>query len=216
MESKRFGLWAQFITLNLLWFSMLGLAHWLPVTEGKSLTGLLLGESNWWMYPLIFGYFLVGLLLCVPRVLRLSSNFAQLPKREGKLQNLYINVAKQRGAQEAIVGLQEHLSGKLTYHLQIVKTLPMLGMLGTFGGIMMALWNLQGADLANDAVSVLPTLLSGMAFAFGTSLVAGVLWLWLSWVVTVLESSSKKLMVAIIDSANTEIVNGGGGATGGA
>jgi hypothetical protein len=171
----------RFVLINLIAVGLLAAAYvqgWLDGIFVDNTRELSLG---------IFAVFLSGLIMCSVKIWRTSCEIndaktgAPSPdSRAGK----YLASIRGRGP-ESSVGADNLLRLKLSHRIAIVRhiadSLVFLGLIGTVIGFIIALSGVDPKAIAEveNVAPMVSTLISGMSVALYTTLVGGVLFIWL-------------------------------------
>ncbi|MDP6475992.1 MAG: MotA/TolQ/ExbB proton channel family protein [Alphaproteobacteria bacterium] len=201
LERHRFLLLLRFLLVNLVGFALLGAAY-LQGWVGKALA-----SDSTGMVVLIFGLFVVGLVLCGWKVWRASSELNQIkafdplrPSRVGGyLSAIRLRTAESRSITAELLKLK--LSNRIGVVRQIANSLVLLGLIGTVVGFIIALSGVD-VDLAADVNSVGPmisTLIGGMSVALYTTLVGAVLNIWLMVNYRLLLNGTVNLVTSVVE-----------------
>ena len=201
LDRHRFLLLLRFLLVNLFGFALLGAAFlqdWVVDALAADSTG---------MVVLIFGLFLVGLVLCGWKIWRASHELNQInsydplkPSRVGG----YLTAIRLRSAESRSITaelLKLKLSNRIGIVRHIANSLVLLGLIGTVIGFIIAL---SGADLdlASDVQSVGPmitTLIGGMSVALYTTLVDVILNIWLMVNYRLLLNGTVNLVISVVE-----------------
>jgi hypothetical protein len=167
----------------------------------------MIATDRYHLVKLNVGVFVVGLVLCGSRIMKLSRELNAL--RTGDLPadsriGQYLREA--RGLEPASRALlAESMKMKFGVRLghirHLASTIVLIGLIGTVVGFIIALSGVNG-EAASDARAIAPmvsTLLFGMAIALYKTLVGSVLNLWLMMNYRLLEAGSVHLVTAAID-----------------
>lgn len=188
-------LWSRFAFLNLFGFA-----------------GLLLLQVNGWISKIvqgdpskitlvIFGLFLIGLVLTALRVNKLTQELNDV--RTGKSSRLkqYWELFERRGEHVATQVTQIRLYSKIQWIKRIASSLVALGLIGTVVGAITFLLGIDVGALGDvDRIgSAFAVVLQGMGIALYTTLVGAVLNLWLSFNFGIVENGTSDLIAALMD-----------------
>jgi hypothetical protein len=181
-DPHRFLLLLRFVLFNLAAFAMLGLAWaqgWIDQLVSADKTGLSIA---------ICIVFAIGLALCAVKVWRVSVELnvlRQLPAEDDSWASSYLQAIRGRNAGSRSI-MASTFRSKVFVRIAVVRnianSLVLLGLIGTVVGFIIALSGVDPATVG-DVTSVSPMvsrLLNGMSVALYTTLVGGVLNLWLS------------------------------------
>ena len=201
LDRRRFLLLLRFLLVNLVGFALLGAAYlqgWVDKALASDSTG---------MVVLIFGLFVVGLVLCGWKIWRASSELNQIkafdplrPSRvSGYLSAIRLRTAESRSITAELLKLK--LSNRIGVVRQIANSLVLLGLIGTVVGFIIALSGVD-VDLAADVNSVGPmisTLIGDMSVALYTTLVGAVLNIWLMVNYRLLLNGTVNLVTSVVE-----------------
>ena len=201
LDRHRFLLLLRFLLVNLVGFGLLGAAYlqgWVAKAMAGDSTGMVL---------LIFGLFVVGLVLCGWKIWRASHELNQIksydplkPSRVGG----YLSAIRLRNADSRSITaelLKLKLSNRIGIVRHIANSLVLLGLIGTVIGFIIALSGVD-VNLAADVDSVGPmisTLIGGMSVALYTTLVGAILNIWLMVNYRLLLNGTVNLMTSVVE-----------------
>lgn len=190
----------RFVLFNVAASAVLVAAHlqgWVAKVFAADHTGIT---------PAIVVVFLVGLGICAHRVWRVDREAARLRSArvgDGSWAGDYLGeVSGRDSGSRAITGsaLKLRIGSWISSVRQFANSLVMLGLIGTVVGFIIALSGIK-ADSVSDlaAVSAMVTeLLAGMSVALYTTLVGGILNLWLIANFHMLSSGATRLVLDIV------------------
>lgn len=200
LVSQRYLLLLRFAVINAAGFTLL-LAAW-----AEGLIDPILATDSTHLCLLIFVVFLAGVAVCGHKILSTSRelNLAKefdpaVPSRAAR----YLAEVRGRdsGARSiAASALKLKLSARVGVVRQISSTLVILGLIGTVIGFIMALSGVD-PEKAGDVAAIGPMvskLIEGMAVALYTTLVGGVLNIWLNLNLGLLSGATVKLITEIV------------------
>ena len=177
LNRHRFFLLLRFLVVNLVGFALLGAAYfqgWVDKAINSDSTGIVL---------LIFGLFMVGLVLCGWKIWRASHDLnlikAYDPLKPSRVSG-YLTAIRLRSAESRSITadlLNMKLSSRIGVVRHIANTLVLFGLIGTVVGFIIAL-SAVDVNLAADVDSVGPmisTLIGGMSVALYTTMAGAVL-----------------------------------------
>ncbi len=200
-DRHRFLLLLRFTLVNLVGFALLGAAHlqgWVDKAVASDSTGIVL---------LIFGLFVVGLVLCGWKIWRASHDLNMIKaydplkpsKVSGYLSAIRVRKAESRSITAELLKLK--LSSRIGIVRHIANTLVLLGLIGTVVGFIIAL-SAVDVNLAADIDAVGPmisTLIGGMSVALYTTMVGAILNIWLMINYRLLLGGTVNLMTSVVE-----------------
>ena len=200
LVSQRYMLLMRFAVVNAAGFALL-LAAW-----AEGLIDPIIATDSTHLCFLIFVVFLGGVAVSTQRILRTSRelNLAKefdpsVPSRAAR----YLAEVRGRdsGARSIAAScLKFKLSSRIGMVRQISSTLVILGLIGTVIGFIMALSGVD-PEKAGDVAAIGPMvskLIEGMAVALYTTLVGGVLNIWLNINISLLSGATVNLITEIV------------------
>lgn len=201
LDRHRFLLLLRFVIVNLVGFTLLGAAHfagWVDKAVASDSTGIVV---------LVFGLFLVGLVMCGWKILRASHDLNMIksydplkPTRVSEyLSAIRLRTAESRSITSELLKLK--LSNRIGIVRHIANTLVLLGLIGTVVGFIIALSGVE-VNLAADIDSVGPmitTLIAGMSVALYTTMVGAILNIWLMINYRLLLSDTVNLVTSVVE-----------------
>ena len=148
---------------------------------------------------MIFGLFLIGLLLTLFRVLSLTRELNNISVSSTAQE--YIQLQQKRGHEVAVQSMQIKLFAKVQWIQRLAASLVALGLIGTVYGAITFLLGVDVAALGDVAQigSAFAVVLDGMGIALYTTLVGGVLNLWLTFNYGIVETGTATLIAAVLD-----------------
>jgi len=177
----------RYALVNIVAFA-LAVAAWLQGWFDAALQGLTL-----WLIAIILAAFLIGLVICTWRIIRVSAELNALHRDEGRneiqtslrtsvyLQDIVGQSATVRQTHAGLLRLDlgDMVSGVRYY----VNLLVFLGLIGTVIGFIIALSGVdsEAAQSAERVTEMVSGLIDGIAIALYTTLVGAVLHLWLGY-----------------------------------
>lgn len=193
-------LWAKVAILNSCAFAVLGLA-W---QRGYLTRVIETDTSN--ICLTIFLVFLCSLTCCFYEVARLVQEFhlTELSRHGTPNGHLaHYAVSLRRNPNGATESLQLHFFSRITYLRFVAGVLTTLGLVGTVVGFIIALSSVDAAAVKNaDYVQrLVGALLQGGGIALYTTLVGGVLSIWLLCNYQILSTATARVVAQIIDVA---------------
>ena len=191
----------RFALVNLVGFALLGAAHmqgWVDKAMASDSTGIVV---------LIFGLFVVGLVLCGWKIWRASHDLNLIkaydplkPSRvSGYLSAIRLRKAESRSITAELLKLK--FSSRIGSVRHIANTLVLLGLIGTVVGFIIAL-SAVDVNLAADINSVGPmisTLIGGMSVALYTTMVGAILNIWLMINYRLLLGGTVNLITSVVE-----------------
>ncbi|MGY0830996.1 MotA/TolQ/ExbB proton channel family protein [Azospirillum argentinense] len=200
LVSQRYLLLLRFAVVNAAGFTLLA-AAW-----AEGLIDPIIATDSTHLCLLIFLVFLAGLGLSAQRILRTSRELNRakefdpsVPSRAAR----YLAEVRGRdsGARSiAASSLKFKLSARIGTVRQISSTLVILGLIGTVIGFIMALSGVD-PEKAGDVAAIGPMvskLIEGMAVALYTTLIGGVLNIWLNINIGLLSGATVNLITEIV------------------
>jgi MotA/TolQ/ExbB proton channel family len=198
---------ARFGLINLIGMALVAAAYfqgWIGVIDAADPTHQCMA---------IAAVFVFGLIVSAMLVWRTSGElnqaYAPIPAPKSRA-GQYLALVRGRGGDGRAI-LAAALRSKLTMRIAIVRhiagTLVILGLIGTVIGFIMALSGVQ-PEVATDVKTVAPmvsTLIQGMSVALYTTLVGGLLNIWLMVNHHVLASGTMHLVTAIVERGETDV-----------
>ncbi|OED39599.1 hypothetical protein AB833_14460 [Chromatiales bacterium (ex Bugula neritina AB1)] len=180
-DPQRSLLMLRFILLNLIAFSLLGVAY----SEGHVHT--VIAADQTYLSVVIFLVFLTGLGFCAQRIWQTSAELDALNSSDGLtakgIQHLVSSMHK--ASVESRANLSGSMRMRLAHRISVVRhlanTLVLLGLIGTVLGFIIALSGVD-PETASDVNSIAPmvsTLIQGMSTALYTTLIGSILNVWL-------------------------------------
>jgi hypothetical protein len=185
----------------LVGIALLGAAYvqgWITKALAADSTGMVL---------LIFGLFVVGLVLCGWKIWRASNELNLIrafdplkPSRVGS----YLTAVRRRNADSRSITaelLKLKLSNRIGVVRHIANSLVLLGLIGTVIGFIIALSGVD-VELAANVDSVGPmisTLIGGMSVALYTTLVGAIFNIWLMVNYRLLLSGTVNLVTSVVE-----------------
>jgi hypothetical protein len=167
----------------------------------------MIATDRYHLIKLNVGVFLVGLLLCANRIVKLSHDLNDLKGNANdpaSRANVYRRAVAGKDSQSRAL-LAESLKMKFGVRLgsirHLANTIVLIGLIGTVIGFIIALSGVN-AEAATDAQAIAPmvsTLLFGMAIALYKTLVGSVLNVWLMANYRLLEAGTVHLVTGIIE-----------------
>jgi hypothetical protein len=200
-ESYRHMLALQFTLLNIVALALLTIA-W-----SQGLVGRALDADSTHFVVVIAVVFLASLALCVWRVLEASRELERAvhydPARPSLARRFLERAAGKDGQSRAILGqsLRLELSQRITLVRHLANSLVFLGLIGTVIGFIIALSGVDPAKVG-DAENIAPmvsALIQGMSTALVTTLVGGVLNIWIMANYQMLATGTARLINAIVE-----------------
>ncbi|MDH3473825.1 MAG: MotA/TolQ/ExbB proton channel family protein [Rhodospirillales bacterium] len=191
----------RFTLFNMVAFALLG-AAWV---QGWIETVLAADRS--FLCLVIFGVFLAGLAVCSWRVWQTSRDLNQVksfdPLTSSVTASYFAKLRGRSGDSRALLAssLRLKLSQRIGIVRQVAGSLVLLGLIGTVIGFIIALSGVDPSTAA-DVKSIAPmvsTMIEGMSTALFTTLVGGVLNLWLMVNYRLLYGGTVKLITALIE-----------------
>jgi hypothetical protein len=201
LDRYRFLLVLRFLLINLTGFALLA-AAWL-----QGWIAQILAADDTHICKLIFGLFLVGLVLSGRKVWMLSQELNALDvgpsAGPGKIASFMHGIAGRGGGTRQTLAsvLRLKLAHRIAPVRHIASTLVLLGLIGTIVGFVIALSGVN-QDAVTDAAAIGPmiaTLLHGMAMALFKTLVGSVLNVWLMVDYRLLEGGAVHLLTRAIE-----------------
>jgi len=201
LDRYRYLLLLRFALVNLVGFALLGAAHlqgWTDRAVASDSTGIVL---------LIFGLFVVGLVLCAWKIWRASHDLNLIksydPLNPSRVSD-YLSAIRLRSAESRSITaelLKLKLSSRIGVVRHIANTLVLLGLIGTVVGFIIALSAVK-VNLAADIETVGPmisTLIGGMSIALYTTMVGAILNIWLMVNYRLLLGGTVHLMTSVVE-----------------
>ncbi len=201
LDRHRFLLLLRFALVNLVGFALLGAAHmqgWVDRAMASDSTGIVV---------LIFGLFVVGLVLCGWKIWRASHDLnlikAYDPLKPSQVSG-YLSAIRLRKVESRSITaelLKLNLSSRIGSVRHIANTLVLLGLIGTVVGFIIAL-SADDVNLAADIDSVGPmisTLIGGMSVALYTTMVGAILNIWLMINYRLLLGGTVNLITSVVE-----------------
>ena len=174
--------------------------------------GLILLYINGWIQQIvtgdpskitviIFGLFLVGLVLTGIRINKLTKELNDIHAGRSSRLRQYWELFEKRGEAVASQVTQIRLYSKIQWIKRIASSLVALGLIGTVYGAITFLLGIDVAALGNvDKIgSAFAVVLEGMGIALYTTLVGAVLNLWLTFNFGIVENGTSDLVAALMD-----------------
>ena len=205
LQRYRYLLLFRFIVVNMAGFALLGAAHfqgWVTIAAKADSTGIVF---------LIFGLFLVGLVICGMRIWRTSAELNLIktydPLEPSRVTGYLQAVKLRSGGSRSLTAnsFRIKMGSRIGIVRHIANTLVFLGLIGTVLGFIIALSGVD-PDLASDVKSVGPmvsTLINGMSVALYTTLVGAVFNIWLMINYRLLASGTINLITAVVELGET-------------
>jgi hypothetical protein len=188
-------LWSRFAFLNL--FGGVGLI--LLYVNGW-IQQIVTGDPSK-ITVIIFGLFLVGLVLTGIRINKLTKELNDIHAGRSSRLRQYWELFEKRGEAVASQVTQIRLYSKIQWIKRIASSLVALGLIGTVYGAITFLLGIDVAALGNvDKIgSAFAVVLEGMGIALYTTLVGAVLNLWLTFNFGIVENGTSDLVAALMD-----------------
>lgn len=194
IDKNSWLLWAKFSLLNIIGFAGLALLQ-----INGYIDQVIEGDRSH-ITIIIFGLFVIGLVLTAIRIYRLSSEINYL--RAGKSNRLkeYTRLVKNNGEVAAKQVIEIKLIAKMQWIRRIASSLVQLGLIGTVYGTMIFMLNIDLAAIADieRVAEVFGVVMNGMGIALYTTLVGAVLNLWLSYNYGIVEHGTSYLLAHLI------------------
>ena len=198
-ESRKYLLVMRFSLINLVAFTMLGVAYL------NGYVGMVIAADQTRLSFVIFAAFAAGLALCGSKVFATSkqlnavSDFDALSDSE--VARYLAKLRGQNGESRSIIAgtMRLRLSHRIAVVRNVANSLVLLGLIGTVIGFVIALSGIDPAR-ASEFESISPmvsTLIRGMSTALYTTLVGAVFNLWLMVNYHLLATGTVKLITAI-------------------
>lgn len=162
---------------------------------------------------MIAAVFLVGLVVCTMRIWRVSQELNEVstavPAPRSRAGQYLALIRGRSGESRSMLAsvLRTKLMARMTAVRNIAGTLVLLGLVGTVIGFIMSLSGVR-PEVASDAKAIAPMvtdLITGMSVALYTTLVGGVLNIWLMVNYHVLASGTTHLVTAIIERGEADV-----------
>lgn len=187
-------LWAKFAFLNTIGFAGLVLLQ-----INGYIDQVIQGDRSH-ITIVIFGLFVIGLILTAIRIFRLSEEINHLKAGDSRRLVEYTELVKSNGHIVAKQVIEIKLIAKMQWIRRLASSLVQLGLIGTVYGTMVFMLNIDLGAIADiDRVAeVFGVVMSGMGIALYTTLVGAVLNLWLGYNYGIVEHGTSYLLANII------------------
>ncbi|MCB0352841.1 MAG: MotA/TolQ/ExbB proton channel family protein [Bdellovibrionales bacterium] len=192
----RLRTWSLFLLINFAGIALLALAYmkgWVNLVIERDATRITL------VIPVLF---FGGLFLCVSRIFSLNRAFNHLAKREGRWIERYRQIAA-KSISNASELLQVSLFRKLMWLRYLQRLFPILGMVGTVMGFMIATDGSKLEGIAENqamGMQLVVQMIQGIGIALTTTLVGMIFMVWMSVNLRLLETESMRLTEQVLEA----------------
>lgn len=194
--------WSAFMLINLMGMGLMALAYlkgWIQLIVNRDVT---------FISVVIPAVFLVGLLMCYMRIHALNRAFDDLAKRRGAWLQRYRRIAM-ISTTNASELLKVVLFRKMMWPKSLLWLFPVLGLLGTVAGTMIAFESsmFEGIDNIQEiGQKLVVQMVSGIGIALYTTLVGMVFMIWMYFNIRLLEVESMKLLEQILEAGAIDLI----------
>ena len=187
-------LWARFAFLNTIGFAGLALLY-----INGYVDQVISGDRSH-ITIVIFGLFMIGLILTAIRIYHLSQEINHLKSGSSRRHKEYTKLVKKNGETVAKQVLEIKMLAKMQWIRRIATSLVQLGLIGTVYGTMVFMLNIDMTAIADieRVGEVFGVVMQGMGIALYTTLVGAVLNLWLTYNYGIVEHGTSYLLANII------------------